>query len=499
MSYDQKYFMSLSLFFCITTWTYLYRIYSKKSSQIEHKIIIVGAGISGIAAARKLHQVGFNPLILEAKDRIGGRISYEYLYKNLLKGNNDAISRNEKIAVQLGANWIHGLSEDNIIFRTAKKLELNLHVTSSDDEPGSDVLLFDIDENNVFEAISSTEYENLLLRYKWIQDHMSVAGGDNVLLSFKHALNKSVNSFGALTGRDLRCLNWFLDRISIAWALPVCEIPTTVFLDSDDDGLNGEAMITSPCGYQQVVEHLAREYDLDIRFQHEVTKVIENAVDGTVSVHCANGEQFTTSQLLITVPLGVLASNQIDFRPAIPRCISDVIRASRIGLMDIVWLWYPTFFWPRDTTFLGAARDEMQTAQFTTFAAPPLLDASGRPQPVLMCQIVGAFALQAEGMTLQDLAAAATAALQRFFPRIAVPDAIGCLRSSWGGDRFSRGSYSSPSSAAVSAAQRGPVWYAGEAEDPQHTGTVHGAYNSGQRAAEMLLEGCGETHVLLPL
>lgn len=73
------------------------------------KIIIIGAGASGIAAATKLYENGFaNITILEAENRIGGRIhSLEY-------GSN---------VLDLGAQWVHG-EDDNVIYEMVKDLNL---------------------------------------------------------------------------------------------------------------------------------------------------------------------------------------------------------------------------------------------------------------------------------------------------------------------------------------------------------------------------------------
>lgn len=73
------------------------------------KIIIIGAGASGIAAATKLYQNGFtNITILEAENRIGGRIhSVEY-------GSS---------VLDLGAQWVHG-EDGNVIYDMVKDLDL---------------------------------------------------------------------------------------------------------------------------------------------------------------------------------------------------------------------------------------------------------------------------------------------------------------------------------------------------------------------------------------
>lgn len=107
----------------------------------ETRVVIIGAGVSAIGAARTLRDAGVKPILLEARNRIGGRLLAHELTQNL---SNDGSKSDARVTVQLGANWIHGLDAVmNPLFKLAQKLDLKLHQTSPDDEPGDDVLLFD--------------------------------------------------------------------------------------------------------------------------------------------------------------------------------------------------------------------------------------------------------------------------------------------------------------------------------------------------------------------
>ena len=63
------------------------------STATEH-IIVVGAGMAGLTAAKKLHDAGFNVTVLEARDRVGGRMWTSHKW--------------EDAPIDLGASWIHG-------------------------------------------------------------------------------------------------------------------------------------------------------------------------------------------------------------------------------------------------------------------------------------------------------------------------------------------------------------------------------------------------------
>jgi hypothetical protein len=165
---------------------------------------LVQQDVSGIGEA------GYSPLLLEARDRIGGRVYPFSFQPNLIKENDsqyDAKIKDLSVTIQLGANWIHGLNENiNPFYQVAKvKLNLEFQQTSSDDEPGDDVLLFDIvtsdngginnshtiapnDGDEVgggavlssvnsssssfsVEPINPTDYKSALVKYEWIKDN----------------------------------------------------------------------------------------------------------------------------------------------------------------------------------------------------------------------------------------------------------------------------------------------------------------------------------------
>ena len=94
--------------------------------------------------------------------------------------------KNPEITVQLGATWIHNMIEStNPLFTFARFNHFPLHQTSSDDNPGLDVLLFDpLADENTPTDFSPEVYKELLSRYEWIRDHQFD-------LSFQECVNRS--------------------------------------------------------------------------------------------------------------------------------------------------------------------------------------------------------------------------------------------------------------------------------------------------------------------
>ena len=165
--------------------------------------------------------------------------------------------------------------------------------------------------------------------------------------------------------------------------------------------------------------------------------------------------------------------------------------------MNIVWLWYPTAFWPDGYNFLGTTRDATTTATFSTFVVLRLYDDRGVRQPILMGQVVGEYARRIETQTPWQIAHEATRVLRGMFGVERVPDAIGCDHSAWSSDAWACGSWSyvdvsaRASPATVVEADTvndgtSAVYYAGEGLS--HCNTAHGAYLSGEREVRKMIE-----------
>jgi monoamine oxidase len=148
-------------------------------------VLIIGAGMSGVAAAAELARAcpDVRITLIEARDRAGGRMHQTLMEPNLISLEQRAALGNPHAVVQLGANWIHGMyAEKNPLFAIAQQLHLELFKTSSDDEPGDDVILFDrggggdgdaSESSASLVAVPDEEYRRVLKRYEWMVEHLA--------------------------------------------------------------------------------------------------------------------------------------------------------------------------------------------------------------------------------------------------------------------------------------------------------------------------------------
>ncbi|KAL5170767.1 putative polyamine oxidase 4 [Glycine soja] len=102
-------------------------------------VIVIGAGISGLAAARSLHDASFKVTVLESRDRLGGRIHTDFSFG---------------CPVDMGASWLHGVCNENPLAPLIRGLGLSLYRTSGDnsvlyDHDLESYMLFNIDGKQV--------------------------------------------------------------------------------------------------------------------------------------------------------------------------------------------------------------------------------------------------------------------------------------------------------------------------------------------------------------
>nr|KYP37204.1 putative polyamine oxidase 2 [Cajanus cajan] len=457
--------------------------YGNVSKQQERSpsVIVVGGGMAGIAAARALHDASFQVVLLESRERIGGRIHTDYSFG---------------FPVDLGASWLHGVSKENPLASVIGRLGLPLYRTSGDnsvlyDHDLESYALFDTEGNQVPQELVTKVgeiFETILqevdkIRQEFSED-MSVLRGLSIVFHRKPEFR--------LEGLAHKVLQWYLCRMEGWFAA-----------DSDSISLKGwdqEVLLPGGHGlmvrgYLPVINTLAK--GLDIRLGHSVTKIARryNGVKVTVE----KGKTFVADAAIITVPLGVLKAKRILFEPKLPDWKEAAIADLGIGLENKIILHFENVFWP-NVEFLGVVAD-------TSYACSYFLNlhkAAGHP--VLVYMPSGRLAKDIEKMSDEAAANFAFMQLKKILPDASSP--IQYLVSRWGSDINSLGSYSYDAvgkSHELFERLRVPVdnlFFAGEATSMSYTGSVHGAFSTGMMAAEdcrmRVLERYGELDLFQP-
>ena len=415
-------------------------------------LLVVGAGVAGLSAARTAVAAGLRCLVLEARDRVGGRVWTSRAW--------------DGVPVDLGASWIHG-TDGNPVYAEMDHLGIGTAVfdVGSFDGSGSSVL-----------------YRNSGVRL----DDDDADTAERELTAALHTLEEMADDVPDLS------LSAGIERLPSAELSPGVVDGITVFAADygatpeelalraleEEDSLPGAQRIV-PGGYGQLAERIAD--GLAIELGIEVSRI--SLADPNHVVVTAGSRSWTAARVIVTVPLGVLKAGAIEFEPALPDTHRQAIARLGNGRYEKLVLRFDEAFW-----------DDVDQIQVTATPGTPftgwynLHRVTG--QPVLMALNGAAAAAALDGIPLERQIGMASEMIARLYgDRFRRPTAG--QASGWWHDRFSRGSYSftavgSSEKDRVALAQPigGRLWVAGEAVHPRFHSTVHGAWSSGQSAAE---------------
>ncbi|KAG2539769.1 lysine-specific histone demethylase 1 homolog 3-like [Panicum virgatum] len=502
-----------------------------ESGAYRKRIIIVGAGPAGLTAARHLQRQGFSITVLEARDRIGGRV---YTDRTSLS-----------VPVDLGASIITGVEADIATERRAdpsslicSQLGLELIMLNSA------CPLYDVvTGNKVPDALDNdleAEYNGLLdemallfaqngdsaiglsledgleyaLRKHRAAQYMDSVGQHDHLKSLTNAgaidISKSASTekevahcgkddkIDVLSPLERRVMNWHFAHLEYACAATLKSVSLPYWNQDDVYGGFGGPHCMIKGGYDNVLCSLAK--GLDIRLNHVVTEVLygsdelgASCKDGKhVKVSTSNGNEFIGDAVLITVPLGCLKAQTIKFTPSLPDWKLSSINKLGFGVLNKIVLEFPEVFWDDNVDYFGATAEETDL-RGQCFMFWNLRKTVGAP--VLISLLVGQAAIDGQGISSDVHVNNAMVVLRKLFRDASVPDPVASVVTNWGLDPFSRGAYSY---VAVGASGRDydilgrPVanclFFAGEATCKEYPDTVGGAILSGLREAVRIID-----------
>jgi monoamine oxidase len=431
-------------------------------SSAPYSTLIIGAGAAGLAAARALHDAGQNILVLEARDRIGGRIWTD--------------EETADFPVELGAEFIHG--ENAATHKLVQQAALttipvvrmdNLHWA----EPGSAAL-----PREQLPEVARVTIEKLLRQYA----EMPIRRGD--------ALHKTPPYL--LAEQDLsleqyfRSRGWFGDALNVADVLlaQTCCAGIETLGCAD---LTREAWVDRAGkdefrireGYKALLEAYSR--DLPIRFNTPVTAVLRDSMGVMVM---AAGNTLQARRCIITIPASLLQRGDIHFDPPLSASRRQAIAAFRTEAATKLIYRFHEPLWDDELTFMA------HTGAISRWWTPGYSRAGAA---IITAYITAKRARQIDAMDEETALAVGLKELSVLLgEKLANMQAaqIMARRVSWAHDPFALGGYAhvppgQSNARPVLAQPEGDVlFFAGEAtawdSNPQ---TVHGALESGWRAA----------------
>ncbi len=341
------------------------------SAQTEgpERFVIVGAGIAGAAAAAVLLEAGHDVVVLEARDRTGGRIHTER-------------PDGWPVPVELGASWVHDTSASNL---AADLTALDIATVAF----GYDDLVLDADGEVGDPRLLDDPLEAIDEAVAWAE----VADDD---LSLADALDRS----GAADDVDPALLDHALrTEITTEYGADAADLSAWWTFEEGSEG--DDLLVTG--GYGGLVDHLLD--GVDVRLAHPVVAI---ARDGGTAAVTTLSQRFEADRVLVTIPIGVLREDDITFDPPLPATHRAAIDALAMGVLDKVWLRWDERWWT-------------ETAQQWTRVAEaddPYVEwfnvAAVTGEPVLLGLVGGAEARTWANATDDEVRAAALRSLQQF-------------------------------------------------------------------------------------
>lgn len=426
-------------------------------AQDGKNVIIIGAGVAGLAAGLQLHIAGYKVIILEGRDRIGGRVWTNRSMRGL--------------PLDMGASWIQGTDGNPL---TELVQENNIQIVESD--PDNFVLYAgngeSVDDETVLELDEA--FDELMDE---IDEYRETLDDD---ISLGSAIRQILDAWELSEEEEHALLAMVNMNIEHEYAADVDDL--SLFWWDNDEGFGGGDVLF-PGGYDQVVQRLAD--GLDIRL-NQIVQSVEYSGDGVAVTTMQN--VFEGDYLVITLPLGVLKSGIVSFEPPLPAAKQAAIRNLGMSVLNKVYLHFPDVFWDSEAEWIGFLGES--TGEW---AATLNIYAYTR-QPVLLLFNAGEYGLAIEDMSDEQITEKAMEMLRTVYgENISDPDDV--LITRWGKDPFALGSYSSiylgstpEDRDALAQSVENILFFAGEATSIEYAATVHGAFLSGQRAAEEVME-----------
>jgi monoamine oxidase len=427
--------------------------------------IILGAGMAGLAAARALAERGLRVCVLEAKERVGGRVMSQKV-----DGGG---------TVELGAEFVHGRASelwaliDEVGAKTVERDGSMLR-----EQRGGGLAEDDPQDESMFEPL--VQLEGLAGEDRTFADWLATSDVDENL---RPALRSYVEGFNAADAR----------RISVH---------SLGAQQKAEDKTDGDRSWHVLGGYAQLAEYLAarvKELGGEVRLGCEVLGVRWSA--GRVFVNTTQGE-FSAPQCIVTFPLGVVQKvNQPGgmLMDPEPRAIAQA-RCLEMGHASRFTMVFRERWWER-SRLLDPETLRAMSFLFTSSRLPPVWWTS-HPEAETMAALTGWVggprALELEGKSAEELGGDACTALAQIFAveeKIVRVALIATYTHDWAADRFTQGAYSyvpvgaMDASAAMAQPEAETIFFAGEHTDVTgNWGTVHAAIRSGLRAAAQILQ-----------
>ena len=437
-------------------------------NQARADVVVLGAGMAGLTAARSLSERGLRVTVLEAKGRVGGR-----LMSQKVEGGG---------TVELGAEFVHGRAAelwaliDEMGVRTVERDGSMLR-----ERWGGGLVEDDPEDDSTFESLEQME---------------GLKGEDQAFADWLGTRDVDEDTRRALTG--------YVEGFNAADARRISVLSLAAQQRAEDES-EGDRLWHVVGGYAQLAQHLAervKQLGGEVRLQCEVLGVRWS--EREVSIVTTQGE-FFANRCVVALPLGVLQRVNQPGGTRIEPEPQAIVHARRLamGHASRFTMVFRERWWER-AAVLDKEKLRAMSFLFTASRMPPV-GWSSHPEteafPALTGWAGGPRSSALEAKTADELGSEACGALAEVFAmdvEIIQAALVATYTHDWAADPFAQGAYSyvpvgaMDASAAMTLPEAETLFFAGEHTDvTANWGTVHAAIRSGLRAAAQVLGESG--------
>ncbi len=430
---------------------------------MDADVLILGAGAAGLAAARTLTHAGLDVLVIEARERVGGRV---------LTIPDPATP----VPVELGAEFLHGKASNTVM--AARDFLLPLH--ELDDE----------------------RFVEMRRRWKKVSDYDGrIARALGAVFARAKRVKDVAFAEAALRSKlgasERELVTSFVENYLAA---PASAVSLHALARGGAEGPGRSMRIAT--GYGHLLSSLAADVSRSLRLSMTATRLRWSRGDVRVVAAGLTGRtrELRGRSAIIAVPLGVLgapagAPGHVEFEPGLGIAHAGALEGMAMGHVVKIILRFREAFWRRGDR-ARAAFFHAAERPFPTFWTTMPVHA-----PVIVAWAGGPAADALVGLDDRRLAEVAIDALADLVgeKRVRAHELVeACFFHDWQSDPFARGAYSHVLVGGAAAPKRlarsidGTLFFAGEhTVEAPGTGTVDGALTSGKRAAREVVRALG--------
>lgn len=442
-----------------------------------YDVLVVGGGVSGITCAQQLFKNGYNFRIIEAKTSLGGRTSTVML------------SKGEKpLFFNKGAAWIHGPVNNPLVPLMEK---YKIHTVQNCGQVGFlDHLYFpgsyelsDQEREEVERLLSNLK--NQFLEIKNIEKGTSAQDILHEILNSSPTISDQYYS----KTRVGYALQWLIHQIGQYESSSLEQISSKNFSFDLGNQVADKGIDQIVVTYEELIKNMVKELPNNCVILSDPVIKIDYTNQNFVNVTTISGKKFQSKKVVITCSLGVLKSNKIQFNPPLPSKKQQAIKNIGFGMMNKVFLQFSDCFWDPNCHSFGIISEPIQIPYW-------LNHLSICKENVLVGFYAGEFPLQTqqENWSDEQILNCALELLHSCFPSCNIKDKlIDYYITRWENDEWILGSYSYFHKNCtlddfdhMAAPVDNKLYFAGEHTSKEETGYVHGAFESGLQAAQLI-------------